>query len=172
MSDMKPLRLRRPSIVSTSRSGLGDLGVPLTRHLSIEPPANLADALGMHTPNWAFYHYSSPNYRSAWPWRMFRDRFDCEQIVYNKHFSVQPIYRNVPLNVPSHRTNFSNHQSAGYWSFDYDYMHELPPKRLFSVFDPFDDEYKHWNKYGSRRMDERLNQHKCSIIQPNRHYFA
>ncbi|KAL3078637.1 hypothetical protein niasHT_035120 [Heterodera trifolii] len=91
MSDMKPLRLRRPSIVSTSRSGLGDLGVQLTRHLSIEPPANLAYALGMHTPNWAFYHYSSPNYRSAWPLRMFRDRFD-------------PIYRNVPLNVPSHRT--------------------------------------------------------------------
>uniref|UniRef100_A0A914HSN0 Uncharacterized protein n=1 Tax=Globodera rostochiensis TaxID=31243 RepID=A0A914HSN0_GLORO len=50
MGDMKPLRLRRPSIVSTRTAGLGDLGVPLTRHLSIEPPANLAYALGQHMP--------------------------------------------------------------------------------------------------------------------------
>ncbi|KAI3417421.1 hypothetical protein GPALN_013370 [Globodera pallida] len=27
--------------------------------------------------------------------------------------------------VTSHRTNFSNHQKAGFWSFDYDYICDL-----------------------------------------------
>ncbi|CAK5081217.1 unnamed protein product [Meloidogyne enterolobii] len=158
--------LQRAEIVSTKPA---TLGVPLTRSLSISGPSTLADALGMHIPTWAYYYYKSPNYRIGWPSKMWRERFMCDRIIYDKRFSVTPIYKNVPIAVPYHRTNFSNESRVGYWSFDYDYMYEIPPKPLFSVFDPFDGPYRLWNKYGSRRMDEEINQ-KCYYFN-KKHYF-
>jgi hypothetical protein len=54
---------------------------PLTRSysMSISAPANLAYALGQYAPMndgaWANYYYRSPNYRSGWPYAMWRNRF-------------------------------------------------------------------------------------------------
>ncbi|KAF7637781.1 hypothetical protein Mgra_00002755 [Meloidogyne graminicola] len=140
--------LKQAEIISTKPA---TLGVPLTRSLSISGPSTLADALGMYIPSWTYYYYKSPNYRIGWPSKMFRNRFMCDRIIYDKHYSVTPIYRNIPISVPYHRT------------------YEIPPKPLFNLFDPFDGPYRYWNKYGSKKLDENLNQ-KCYYYN-KKHYF-